>query len=197
MGDKEDVRDFLFGVITHDEVDYDGLFEGMCYSNNTEYIGSTLEQNLVDPHAGIPWAVRGGHADLVDRLYYCETSACRCADAWHQRVMNAAFPDVAATGNLVMVLFLMDRGADDYSGALKAAACAGQIDAMLVLRKRCTAAMLNEALACAIASEQFSAVEYLINEGANDWQSALNVARRLNNRDLIEFFQNKICRRKE
>ena len=105
--------------------------------------------------------------------------------------INTAMARAAEGGQIEMVKFLMDQGADDFEFALNSAASEGQIEmAKFLLEKgNIDVADIEEAMSEAAEGGQLEMIKYLIDQGARDFEIAIESADLGGHPEIVEYLR--------
>jgi len=199
-GDLEYNFAFLNAVLGNDKetIDYiitlgvdnwnTGLY-GAAVNGNKELIDFFINKGADDWNLGLEGAARVGNVDLIN--YFISKGA----DDW-----NAALASAAFGGNEMMVSYFTVRALNSgvpiqWNRALNSAAGGGNLDLVKKFSRKqgITDLDLSNAVGLAIRGPNAKEiVEYLISRGFNSWLIGYTYAKIYNNKEMIEFFSEKL-----
>ncbi len=122
-------------------------------------------------------AIRNGNLDVVKLMVRKGVNR-----------FDSGLAEAAGSGHLDIVKYFIELNASEYSHATKIAAKNGKIDIIdyFIEKKYIKSGMLNLLLLEAAKGNQFPTVKYLINKGANNFQSAIS---RTDNPEIKNYLQ--------
>jgi hypothetical protein len=107
------------------------------------------------------------------------------------RLADLAFETAARTGHENIVKKFIDC-CEDRDGPFLDSVSQGHVGIAKILWEKGVAVSLNEALICTVHFEQWDMAQFLINEGANNWEEALEEARESNSEKFVALFSEKL-----
>ena len=160
---------------------WDRALNGAAKYGNKDLVDFFIEKGANDWNFALNGAAEGGHENLVG--FFIEKGA----NDWNYGLFGAAIG-----GHRDLVDFFIEKGADELDSAMADAITSGKPDMGLYLYSLGKDASVATGLSSAALVGNKELIDFFIEEGANNWEEALDNAKYSGYKNIIRFFENKI-----